>query len=279
MQAWQRCTARPDSASQAQVGPARQRHTLKTFWEAKRELRSMHSQVEHYWGPVVWYAAESSSAVALRHFPRCTGRLRRILRTWRSQIRFQQEERSLRRRTKQNKVDQVNHLIAQAELAAPHGLQGLYRLSRKLAPKTGKKSIHFRRPDGSLMTDQEELDSLTSYFRDLYRADLCQFTSWSLQLPVNISLEEVLDALQQMPAQKALPPQQAPAVLWKTAQLELAPRICSDFNQMLVPGPLNFPTTHHTCQLAPHLHSTGPVKTPSSHLSHQIEALRAAGAP
>ncbi|CAE7460615.1 unnamed protein product, partial [Symbiodinium necroappetens] len=146
-----------------------------------------------------------------------------------------------RRRRVDACVDQVNHLIAQAELAAPHGLQGLYRLSRKLAPKTGKKSIHFRKPDGSLMTDQEELDSLTSYFRDLYRADLCQFTSWSLQLPLNISLEEVLDALQQMSAQKALPPQQAPAVLWKTAQLELAPRICSDFNQVLVPGPLNFP--------------------------------------
>ena len=195
-QAWAHCSSRPDGALQSQHGE-RPRQSLKTFWEAKHDLRSMHSKLDQYWGPVVWYIAESGPAAALREFPGCARRLRQILQTWRSQIRFMREDKALRQRTRKSKLAQVNDLIAQAELSAPHGLQGLYRLSRKLAPKSSKKSIHFRHPDGSLMTDSEELASLTSYFRELYRADLRGHTAWTLQTSMNIGLDEVLDAFRQ----------------------------------------------------------------------------------
>ncbi|CAE7292983.1 unnamed protein product [Symbiodinium microadriaticum] len=188
-------------------------------------------------------------AAALREFPSCARRLRQILHTWRSQIRFMREDKALRQRTRKSKLAQVNDLITQAELSAPQGLQGLYRLSRKLAPKSSKKSIHFRNPDGSLMTDSEELASLTSYFRELYRADLRGHTAWQLQAPMNIGLDEVLDALRQMSSRKALPPNQAPAVFWTTAQQELAPRICSDLNCALEAGPLTFPDSWHAAYM------------------------------
>ena len=243
VQAWKQCTQQLDAAQAPLPTAQRPRQTLKTFWEAKHELRSRHLQLDNYWGPVIWYAAESSPAKIRRHFPGCTGRLRLVLLTWKSQIRFMREDKALRQRAKQSKIAQVNHLIAQAELTAPHGLQGLYRLSKQLAPKSSKKSIHFRHPDGKLMTDQEELHSLTVYFQDLYRADLRRPTNWSLRVALHISLDEVLAALRQMSPRKALPPKQAPAVLWTIAQQELAPRICDELNQELGPGPLQFPSS------------------------------------
>ena len=243
VQAWKQCTQQLDAAQAPLPTAQRPRQTLKTFWEAKHELRSRHLQLDNYWGPVIWYAAESSPAKIRRHFPGCTGRLRLVLLTWKSQIRFMREDKALRQRAKQSKIAQVNHLIAQAELTAPHGLQGLYRLSKQLASKSSKKSIHFRHPDGKLMTDQEELHSLTVYFQDLYRADLRRPTNWSLRVALHISLDEVLAALRQMSPRKALPPKQAPAVLWTIAQQELAPRICDELNQELGPGPLQFPSS------------------------------------
>ena len=248
LQAWAHCSSRQGAAPKAQSAE-RPRQSLKTYWDAKHDLRSMHSKLDQYWGPIVWYIADSGPAAALREFPSCARRLRQILHTWRSQIRFMREDKALRQRTRKSKLAQVNDLITQAELSAPQGLQGLYRLSRKLAPKSSKKSIHFRNPDGSLMTDSEELASLTSYFRELYRADLRGHTAWQLQAPMNIGLDEVLDALRQMSSRKALPPNQAPAVFWTTAQQELAPRICSDLNCALEAGPLTFPDSWHAAYM------------------------------
>ena len=182
--AWLECTADTPQLP-LQSPPTRARPCLKSFWESKRRLRELSGQIDLYFGPTLWYVADSGWRALSRHLPGCLNRLRPFLQTWRAHVLFRQEDKLLRQRAKASKVQQVSEIIRLAELHQPQGLQTLYRLSKRLAPKSAKKSIHFRHHDGSLMSDQEELQSLTDYFRKLYRADLRLPTAWSLGQPLH----------------------------------------------------------------------------------------------
>ena len=246
--AWLECTADTPKLP-LQSSPARARPCLKSFWESKRHLRELSGQIDSYFGPTLWYVADSSWRALSGTLPGCLARLRPFLQTWKAHVLFRKEDKLLRQRAKASKVQQVSEIIRLAELHQPQGLQSLYRLSKRLAPKSAKKSIHFRHHDGSLMSDQEELQSLTEYFRKLYRADLRLPTAWSLGQPLHIEQGEVQSALSQLSATKALPPGHAPAALWKAAQSVLVPRVCQELNQVLDTGPLAFPEAWHSSYL------------------------------
>ena len=240
--AWHKCTKphgpAPDSTPVA-------RPCLKTFWEAKSSLRLALAKVDTYTSPPIWHCAHAPASVVRRLLPRTVLGLRCFFECWRASLAFQSQEKVLRKRIKHNKTKQVDDLITSALANPVKGLQGLYQLSRQLRPKTPRRSIHFRFPDGRLMTEQEELHSLQEYFRDLYASSETAPPVWSLQQALHITVMEVVDAFSHLSAKKALPPGQVPAALWKVGAEFLAPHVCDTLNAVLKPGPLIFPASWH----------------------------------
>ena len=240
--AWRMCQqqAAPPPAPTSPVRPC-----LKTFWAAKCRLRQAIAKVDDYHSPPVWHCTHAPASVVRRLLPRTVLGLRRFLECWRASIDFQSQDKALRKRIKHNKTKQVDDLIESALASPVKGLQGLYQLSHQLRPKTPRRSIHFRFPDGRLMTEQEELQSLQEYFRDLYASPEDAPPPWSLQQALHITVEEVVDAFRHLSAKKALPPGQVPAALWKAGAVSLAPHVCDTLNAVLQPGPLVFPASWH----------------------------------
>ena len=240
--AWKECRPRhpPKPAS---VTP--QRPCLKTYWDSKRQLRQVTQSTDQYWSPVVWHCTQAPSAVVLRCFPGAAKRLSCFFECWRASLRFQLQSKQLRQRIKLSKTAAVDSLIDAAIANPVKGLQGLYQLSGRLRPKTARRTIHFRFPDGRLMTDREELQSLHQYFQELYDSPTSAPPCWSLKEALRITIQEVVEAFRHLSARKALPSEQAPVPLWKESATVLAPHVCEVLNQALQPGPLNFPATWH----------------------------------
>ena len=155
----------------------------------------------------------------------------------------------LRKRVKERKIEKVDQLIAVAQEADQRGLSTLHQLARHLRPKTPKRSIHFRRQDGQLMSVDEEMDSLRDFFSDLYQSSQHQPVPRQLSEALHIEEWEVESALRSLPAGKALPPGQVPARLWKLAEKSVATALLHDFNVALQPGELHFPQHWHDSYL------------------------------
>ena len=241
--AWIECTSRFHvSQSRARQVPE---YSLKNFWASKTRLREALREVDLYWSPVAWHCSDSCTTTLAAHFPGALSRLSVILQGWKAAIEFAKQNRHLRQRVLQTKRHEVDSLIRDAQATRIHGLSGLYRLSRKLHPKTPRRSIHFRFPDGRLMTEAEELRSLQAYFEDLYDSHSIPHQHWVLHEALQITRQEVELAFQHFSATKALPLSQIPACLWKVCSGPLIPHVQALFNAALQPGPLVFPVHWH----------------------------------
>ena len=241
--AWIECTSRFHvSQSRARQVPE---YNLKNFWASKTRLREALREVDLYWSPVAWHCSDSCTTILAAHFPGALSRLSVILQGWKAAIEFAKQNRHLRQRVLQTKRHEVDSLIRDAQATQIHGLSGLYRLSRKLHPKTPRRSIHFRFPDGRLMTEAEELRSLQAYFEDLYDSHSIPHQHWVLHDALQITRQEVELAFQHFSATKALPLSQIPACLWKVCSGPLIPHVQALFNAALQPGPLVFPVHWH----------------------------------
>ena len=165
----------------------------------------------------------------------------KLFQLWKAQNHFHSCNKHFRQRTKANKLAKVDQLIAETTRAAQQGYSGLHQLINQLRPKSHKRSTHFRHPTGALMTPQEELQHVEDFFKQLYATDTGSPGQWKLQAGLCITETEVMQALKAMPAGKALPRHQAPAVLWRAAEESIVPALCRTLNSLLQPGPLHFP--------------------------------------
>ena len=224
--------------------------TLKTYWCAKRNLSQTQAQLAKYHAPLVWHMADAAASTVIRHFPRSGRALKLLFHHWRVSLSFRQQDRALRRRVRQNKVQRVDQLIQQAQTAHSSSLQGLYQLSKQLRPKTPKRSIHFRDATGMLLGSAEELRILQNYFEELYQSSAASQSEWRLTVPFQVTTEEAAEALHHTSGRKALPQGQVPAVLWKTAEPLLAEAISRDLNAALQPGPIRLPDDWNCAYMA-----------------------------
>ena len=141
-------------------------------------------------------------------------------------------------------------MISVAQEADKRGLSTLHQLLKHLKPKAPRRSIHLRRANGQLMSIEEEMDRLRTFFSELYQAGTHTPTPHYLQEALPVELWEVTAALHSMPAHKALPPGQVPARLWKLAARSVEVELVRDFNAALQPGKLCFPHHWHDSYLA-----------------------------
>ena len=181
--------------------------------------------------------------------PSTVRNLRSLFALWRATSSFWKQDQALRKRVKERKLAKVDGLIAVAQEADRRGLSTLHQLARHLRPKTPKRSIHFRRPDGQLMSVDEEMDSLLEFFSNLYQSAQHEPPPRHLSEALQIEQWEVELALRSLPANKALPPGHVPARLWKIAEFSVAEALFQDFQRVLQPGELCFPQHWHDSYL------------------------------
>ena len=216
--------------------------TLKEYWQCKQQLRQAQLSCQAFCAPLLWMISSTGPANIWQHHRQsarqCVGKLFHL---WRAGARFDHCNRLLRKRTKEHKLAKIDQLITETTQASKQGYSGLHQLINKLRPKSHKRSTHFRHPSGDLMTPQEELRHLADFFQELYASNTGSPGRWVLQQALTITVDEVKRALRAMPASKALPKHQAPAILWRNAEESIIPALCETFNHLLQPGPLHFP--------------------------------------
>ena len=148
---------------------------------------------------------------------------------WRQVLTLQRLQKELHRRCRANKKDKVEAQLADAE--ASGGPAGIYRAVRKLAPKSRRVRVQLRDESGALMTPSAELQTIQDYFTSIYGrsptipptvGSMCQFTEG-----------DVLMALRKLHPRKALPPNSAPATLWRTCAEDIAPILHSGLDASL----------------------------------------------
>ena len=216
--------------------------TLKDFWACKQHLRNVQERCHAYCAPLLWMISDAAPSTLHTHHPAAVrSSLGKLFQLWKAQKHFNNCNKHFRQRTKANKLAKVDQLIAETTKAAQQGYSGLHQLINQLRPKAHRRSTHFRHPTGDLMSPQEELQHVETFFKQLYASDSGNPGQWMLHADLCITEAEVLQALQAMPANKALPRHQAPAVLWRTAAASIVPALCQTLNCLLKPGPLHFP--------------------------------------
>ena len=137
---------------------------------------------------------------------------------------FRKQDRQLRQRSRARKQQRVTDLIQEAQLEAAKGLGNLHRLTKSIAPKSAKRTIHLRDHEGRLLDAAGEIQSLRTYFEDLYQSCSHHPPDHWLTAGITVSESEVAAALGSMSSTKALPPGHVPIRLWKEAAPEIVPR-------------------------------------------------------
>ena len=213
--------------------------SLKTYWEAKRHLQVI-AEVT-----VMQCVLSGQASAALVHSSRvtCTGQyLQTALQRWRAFAAFQKQNKLLRKRTRDRKQAKVERQIEEAVEADSKGLTYLYKCMNTLRPKQPKRTIHIKGQDGSMQSDQAEIDSICEYFQHVFSSSTPKVQQeWHLQSHLNISLEEIRDALHSLSAKKALPAGHAPARLWKAGGDTIVRILHEDWSSRFSPGQLYLP--------------------------------------
>ena len=218
--AWRRCVSQTRTQPKNSSPPA---VSLQSFWTAKRSLRVRQQAASAYYSPLVWHIATSTADSVYRALPHTVRKLRPLLLLWRAMTHFGHQDRTLRKRVKQRKQQQVDELIAEAQALDGRGISALHLVVKKLRPRMPRRSIHLRDSVGHLLSDQAELDCIASFFKQLFQSDVHHKPVHALGAPAHIQQSEVDEAICSLPARKALPPGHAPAVLWKLARESVGP--------------------------------------------------------
>ena len=224
--------------------------SFKSFWQSKKNLRTASGLLGDFTCPLVLNVACANLGAIARLLPYASSKLSRLFRAWRAASSFASQERIIRQRTRERKAKQFDSMLEEAMAASKHGITGLHQLLQRWKPKSSKRSIHFRNANGSLMDQKAELLAPKSYFSELYQSAEKTGCAWILQEALPISREEVRSAFHALSARKALPPKQAPALLWKIASDVLVPCMHYQLQRIFSAGRITFPEAWHEAFLA-----------------------------
>ena len=219
--------------------------TIKSFWQCKQVLRKSLAAVGAYSAPVVWNFSQASASAVVAAFPQSIARLRSLFRCWVNSVGFASQDRFFKKKARERKQQLVNSLIEQADRAEKGGISQLQTLAKQMRPKTVRRTVHFRSDAGVLLSPEEEIAKLVTFFSELYQSHTCVARAHNLQHPLHITESEVAAALRHMSSCKALPRGHVPAALWKVSQAEVIPLLCRSYNEALKAGLINFPAHWH----------------------------------
>ena len=150
--------------------------------------------------------------------------LRGIISAWKAYRVLQRRSRELRAASRLARRQWFENHILTAEAAAQRqDIGAVYRVIRILAPKRRYDTVKIRKADGTLLGPREEFDEILAYFRDAFDGDATAFECTCE--PVQLSQEEIVNAIGFLKCGKAIPKHSTPAELWRLCPSEYAEQL------------------------------------------------------
>ena len=153
---------------------------------------------------------------------------RGIFRAWKCWSTFHQLHREYSKHCKILHKQKILDALEEAEKAAAHNdVWQLYRLVRRLAPKTPPKKFQIQ-PKGHMLSPAEELKALVQFYEELYVSDQAHMVrgTRSLSATFEVTPEEICSYLSQIPLRKAVSSGSVPGVVYRLCAEEIAPTLC-----------------------------------------------------
>ena len=162
---------------------------------------------------------------------------RNILSKWRLWTRFRQASKQMRADVRTAKRMQIKDTMLELEQAARGGDQGgIYAAVRKLAPWKPAAKPSIRGKSGEFLTPAQQLRELCKHATEKF----CQGTDYQpkgiLHEGVQVTVEQLKQALQRLPIRKAAPPTAAPSALWRNSADELSELFWKPLSEAWGPG-------------------------------------------
>ena len=151
---------------------------------------------------------------------------------WQQWTQFSRAHREHKQRAKARSKAGKLELLEQAHTAATQGdMQGVWKVVKTLAPKTKRKQLQLYK-EGHIMSPTDEMKWIIQAFGERYGA---REHNASFRLrehpPVHITEAEIHRQLGLLPVHKAVPPEAAPAALWRACVDETTPFIAREVNR------------------------------------------------
>ncbi|CAE7240104.1 Pol [Symbiodinium necroappetens] len=200
--------------------------------------------------------------------------LRCLFRLWHCKSALQAHQRELKRICRSNKKIRFARMLQEASDSAP-GLQRVYQILRTFAPKTPKRRLQLRAANGMPLCIADTVAAIRSFYDDLYHQPLASMPHLNPpDQPLQIELGEFQASLATLPPGKALPPHEAPSLLWRLASDTLSGRLLPAVNHWLAHMHLPPPSEWHIADICllpkPHKPVAGPETLRPISLLHPV---------
>ena len=154
---------------------------------------------------------------AMRRVPRQGPRrnLRQVVEAWKRYAKFLRSWRALRRASRFARRQWLQDQIQCAQQAANrHDYRAVYVVVQAIAPKRRREVVRIRGPQGQLLSKEQQLQEVHSYFADAFSAEPYDSYLSSCADP-QFTRQEVLGALQELKSRKAVPDTSVMAEIWQ----------------------------------------------------------------
>ena len=157
---------------------------------------------------------------------------RALFRAWQCRAALQAHQRALRRMCRARKKQRFDQMLSVAADTMP-GLQRVYQVLRVFAPKAPRRKLQLRAANGMPLCIADTVTAIRDYYATLFSQSAPRQVLPAPFSPMQITTEEFCTALQRLSGNKALPPAEAPATLWKLAAETLTAKLLPQVNHWL----------------------------------------------
>ena len=158
----------------------------------------------------------------------------RLFRGWKATIELRKQVKKAEKQCKEKKREEILQLLHKA---ADNGDQRtVYQVVRRLAPWQPRRRVMIKDPQGRLLTLQQEHEALVSYSEDLFAPDTDQPDRTEQGLQLVFTVQEIESQLKSIKIGKAVPPNVAPASVWRLAATQVAELLKLAFEHSHQPG-------------------------------------------
>ena len=165
---------------------------------------------------------------------------RALFRAWQCRAALQAHQRTLRRMCRARKRQRFDQMLSVAAAAMP-GLQRVHQALQVFAPKVPRRKLQLRAANGMPLCIADTVTEIRDYYATLFSQSVPQLALPAPPSPLQITSEEFCTALHNLSSNKALPPAEAPAMLWKlaaeTLTMKLLPQVNHWLRHMHLPPP------------------------------------------
>ena len=148
-----------------------------------------------------------------RHGPRRN--LRQVVEAWKRYTKFLRSWRALRRASRYARRQWLHDQIQCAQQAAnKHDYRAVYAVVQAIAPKRRREVVRIRGSQGQLLSKEQQLQEVHSYFADAFSAQPYDSYHSSCADP-GFTRQEVLHAIQELKVRKAVRETSVMAEIWQ----------------------------------------------------------------